>query len=107
MKKGVRSILPVFLALYILLGACGKQAQFSGHYTALNPPVESGENVIMALTFEGDQVTMISGDMEQTVKYKLQNGQFTILTDFGDFSFPYSEGEDGTLTIDGVDYAKQ
>ena len=50
---------------------------------------------------------MISGDVQQTVSYRLQGDTFTIVTDYGDFSYDYALREDGTLVIDGVDYRKQ
>lgn len=97
----------VILLIALLCGGlsgCAKKPMLTGRYTAVNPPVEKGETVIENLEFSGGKVTMFSGSIVQTVDYKIENGKFSINTEFGDFSFNYSEEEDGSLVIDGVRY---
>ena len=106
MKNAVRTLLMAILlaALCLPLSSCEKKQAFSGRYTAVNPPVESGEMVIEHLEFNGGKVTMSSGKTSQTVGYTMKDGTFSIHTDFGDFSYACETEEDGTLIIDGVRY---
>ena len=106
MKRILRILLAALLlaALCALLSGCEKSKAPAGRYTAVNPPVESGETVIEALEFSGGKVTMSSGNTVQTVDYKMENGTFSIHTKFGDFSYSCSQEEDGSLIIDGVRY---
>lgn len=108
MKK--RSVLALMLLVVLLAAtACTGTSsnKFEGAYTAVNPPVESGEMVIEELNFSGDKVTMSSGDVSQTVRYKLEGDSLSLLTDYGTFTFACEQKADGTLVIDGVDYKKQ
>ncbi len=105
MKKG--AMLTALVLIALMLAGCSSSEGLNGSYVAVNPPVESGEMVIKELTFSNGKVTMISGDVQQTVSYRLQGDTFTIVTDYGDFSYDYALREDGTLVIDGVDYRKQ
>ena len=105
MKKG--AMLTVLVLIVLMLTGCSSSEGLNGSYVAVNPPVESGEMVIKELAFSNGEVTMISGDVQQTVSYRLQGDTFTIVTDYGDFSYDYALREDGTLVIDGVDYRKQ
>lgn len=106
MKKTFRTlILAVLLAaVCISLSSCEKKQALSGRYTAVNPPVESGEMVIEHLEFAGGKVTMSSGKTSQTVDYTMKDGTFSIHTDFGNFSYACEAEEDGILIIDGVQY---
>ena len=81
--------------------------QAKARYTAVNPPVESGELVIQELEFDKDKVTMTSGSVSQTVPYKLEGETFQLVTNFGTYSYAFSQEEDGTLVIDGVSYKRQ
>lgn len=106
MKKILRMLLAALL-LALLCGAlsgCEKKPALAGRYTAVNPPVESGETVIENLEFSGGKVTMSSGSVVQTVDYRMENGKLSISTEFGDFSFSCSQEKDGSLVIDGVLY---
>ena len=98
------------LTLCALLAGCAKggagKGALSGTYTAVDPPVDSGETVIESVEFNGDEVTMRGGELEQTVHYKVEGDSFTLLTDFGDFEYDFEQREDGTLVIDGIDYVK-
>ena len=104
MKK---KILILLLALLMLTGCAARQSSLSGRYTAVNPPVESGELVIQELEFDKDKVTMTSGSVSQTVPYKLKGETFQLVTNFGTYSYAFSQEEDGTLVIDGVSYKRQ
>ncbi len=100
------ALLSLLLLCLVLLAGCGKTARPEGTYRAVDPPRESGEMVTEALTFSGNEVTMISGDVQRSVKYTVRDGQFTIKTSFGDFSYAYEAREDGSIVIDGVTYKK-
>lgn len=106
MKKILRILLAAVLAaaLCLTLSACAKKEAVNGRFAAVNPPVESGETVIEHLEFNGDKVTMSSGNTAQTVKYTIDKDKFTIQTDYGNFTYSYAQEEDGTLVIDGVRY---
>ena len=105
--KRVFAPLCMLFALALLTGcASSKKGALGGSYTAVNPPVESGEMVILALDFDCDKVTMRSGDVAQTVNYKIDGETFTLITKYGSFDYDYLQKEDGTIVIDGVDYAK-
>lgn len=104
MKRLVFAALAALLLL--CLCGCGKSAGLTGTYKALDPPRESGEMVTESLVFDGDTVTMISGETRQSVKYTMKGGQFTIKTRFGDFSYACELRENGDLLIDGVTYRK-
>lgn len=100
----------IMLLLLILVGSgigffYKKQHRYDGIYTAVDPPEESGEMVIESLSFKGDQVTLISGNTQQTVKYEMKDGQFWLITKFGSFSYKVQVGED-ELILDGVTYRK-
>ena len=102
-----RTVLAALAALLLLcLCGCGKSGALSGTYRALDPPRESGEMVTESLEFDGDTVTMISGETRQSVKYAMKDGKFTIKTRFGDFSYACELRENGDLLIDGVTYRK-
>ena len=107
-KKKIGGVLAAAMILiicaYVFLASSGKNDHpYADTYHAVDPPVESGETVIETLVFEGDQVTMISGDIRQTVGYEIEDDLFTIKTDFGDFSYSIEENENG-LIIDGILY---
>lgn len=94
-------------ALFMLSGCTASNGNaLDGHYTAVNPPVESGDMVILELVFTGDQVTMISGETKQTASYQLKQNRFILLTEYGDYSYDCSLEEENTITIDGVNYLK-
>lgn len=78
---------------------------YSGSYTAVNPPVESGEMVIEQVRFEDGKLVMQSGDLEQAVDYTIADGNLVLNTDFGNFAFPFERTAAG-FKIDGVDYQK-
>lgn len=90
----------------LLLGCSAADNGMNGHYQAVNPPEASGETVIQELTFDGGSVTMISGDVRQTVQYTLDGDTFTIHTKYGEFSYAFEKKDDGGLVIDGVDYRR-
>ena len=50
---------------------------------------------------------MISGDVQQTVDYRIADGTLTLLTKFGDFSYDFAQKDDRTITIDAVDYVRK
>ena len=106
MKKPFALILCLCVMAFLLTGCTG-QGKLTGSYVALNPPVDSGEMVIKQLTFAGDKVTLIAGDVQQTVGFKLSDGIFTLQTDYGKFDYAFEQKSDGTLVIDGVTYQKQ
>lgn len=81
------------------------QHQYDGHYTAVNPPESTGETVIRELRFQGDKVTLISGNVQQQVKYKIEGSVFTMITDFGDFTYEIHV-KDQEIILDGVTYRK-
>lgn len=54
-----------------------------------------------------NKVTMISGDVQQTVDYKIKDGEFTLLTKFGNFSYAFEQKDASTITIDSVDYVRK
>lgn len=102
-----RMLLMIFLGLSLcLLAGCTASSQqgLSGSYTAVNPPVESGEMVIEELSFQGDEVTMISGSVRQTVRYQIKDNSFLLVTDYGTYTYSFEQRDDGTLVIDGVEY---
>ena len=105
--KGKRAMVLLLVLALLLCGCAARKTASAGRYKAVNPPVESGETVIQELVFDGAKVTMISGSISQTVDYTIQDGTFTINTKYGSFSYAYEEKTDGTLVIDGVDYARQ
>ena len=101
-------MLTVLVLVTLMLTGCSSSSEgINGSYVAVNTPVESGEMVIKELSFSNGEVTMISGDVQQTVPYRLHGDTFTIVTDYGEFSYDYAQREDGTLVIDGVDYRLQ
>lgn len=82
------------------------QHRYDGHYMAVNPPENTGETVIQELHFEGDQVTLISGNVRQQVTYRIEGNTFTMITDFGNFSYEITiNGEE--IILDGVVYQKR
>lgn len=95
------------LLVLILLTGCQRANTLEGTYAAVNPPVDSGGMVIQEVTFTGNKVTMISGDVQQTVDYQIKDGTLTLLTRFGDFSYAYEQKDEKTITIDSVDYVKK
>lgn len=95
------------LLMLALLAGCRRAGRLEGRYAAVNPPVDSGEMVIMEVSFDGNKVTMISGDVQQTVDYRIQDGKLTLLTKFGDFSYDFAQKDDHTITIDAVDYVRK
>lgn len=106
MKK--TAVICIILLLLIGSGAAvvyKGQHRYDGHYTAVNPPEDTGETVIQELRFQGDQVTMIAGNVQQQVKYKIEGNVFTMMTDFGDFSYEISVNGD-EIVLDGVVYRK-
>ena len=103
MKKPLALVLWLCVAALLLAG-CAGQGTPTGSYTALNPPVQSGETVIQQLTFDGEQVTLISGEVRQTVDYKINGDVFTLQTDYGDFDYAFEQKDDGSLIIDSVTY---
>lgn len=82
------------------------QHQYDGHYTAVNPPQETGETVIQELHFDGNRVTLISGNIQQQVKYKVKGNEFTMITDFGNFSYEIEKNGNDEIILDGVVYRK-
>lgn len=105
MKKRILMMASLGLALLLLVGcSTSKQQGLSGSYTAVNPPVESGEMVIQELSFTSDEVTMISGSVNQTVRYQIKEDSFLLITDYGTYSYAFEQKEDGSLVIDGVEY---
>lgn len=106
-KKLFTVILAIIVLFLIITGGAVILDQtshpYGDTYHAVDPPVESGETVIEELIFDGDKVTMISGDVSQTVDYEIKDGQLTIKTDFGDFSYNIEETDEG-LIIDGILY---
>jgi len=101
-----RWLLPLACLLLCLLTACAAQSGLQGAYSAVNPPVESGEMVIRDLDFAGNSVTMVSGEVRQTVPYTVADGTLTLKTAYGDFSFVFTQNADGSLLIDGGTYQK-
>lgn len=95
------------LLTLVLLAGCQRGGALKGTYVAVNPPVDSGEMVIQEVAFEGNKVTMISGDVQQTVDYRIADGTLTLLTKFGDFSYDFAQKDDRTITIDAVDYVRK
>lgn len=103
-----RSVLWIGLLLVLVfLTGCQRANALEGTYTAVNPPVASGEMVIEQVAFSGNKVTMISGDVQQTVDYKIKDGEFTLLTKFGNFSYAFEQKDASTITIDSVDYVRK
>lgn len=106
MKK--TALICIILLLLIGIGAAivyKGQHKYDGHYTAVNPPEETGEMVIQELRFQGNRVTLISGNVRQQVAYKIKGDVFTMFTDFGDFSYEIVVNED-EIILDGVTYRK-
>lgn len=101
----------VICSILLLLAGSGAayryrgQHQYDGHYTAVNPPENTGETVIRELRFHGDKVTLISGNVQQQVKYKIEGSVFTMITDFGDFTYEIHV-KDQEIILDGVTYRK-
>jgi len=103
-----KKLLILCLAVVLFLSGCSKQKQaLNGTYIALNPPVASGEMVIQKLEFDNNKVTMISGNVSQTVTYSLEEDKFLIATNYGAFSYSFSQTADGEFIIDGVTYQRQ
>lgn len=94
-----------FVCLLVIVLVKGGDKGYSGSYHAVNPPVESGEMVIERVSFKGKQLVMQSGDVAQTVNYRIADGQLVLNTDFGNFSFSF-EKTDAGIRIDGIDYIK-
>lgn len=105
MKK-IALALCLLLTLGLLAG-CRRTDALEGTYAAVNPPVESGELVIQEVSFHDGQVTMISGDVQQTVDYRIKDGKLTLLTKFGDFSYDFAQKDAQTITIDALDYVRK
>ncbi len=105
-KKALAGMLLILLIGYAAIFFMRKSDGYTGRYAAVNPPVDSGEMVIKELVFEGGQVTMVSGNVQQKVKYKIEGNRFTIMTKFGDFSYRFEPGE-SQFTLDGVVYQKK
>lgn len=101
----------VICSILLLLAGSGaayrykEQHQYDGHYTAVNPPEDTGETVIRELRFQGDEVTLISGNVQQQVKFKIEGSVFTMITDFGTFTYEIRV-DDQEITLDGVTYRK-
>ena len=101
----------VICVILLLLAGSGtavlyrQQHQYDGHYTAVKPPEDTGEMVIRELRFQGDTVTLISGNVQQQVKYKIEDNEFTMMTDFGNFTYEV-EVRDQEIVLDGVIYRK-
>lgn len=111
MKKATGISLAVLALLLIatFFGCSQKQENISleGTFVAINPPVESGEDVIVKLQFSGDTVRMVSGsDVEQSVNYKIKGSRFLLLTDFGEFGYDFEVVDIG-IVIDGITYEKK
>ncbi len=107
MKKRAVYLILLLGILLVLAGCAPAATGLEGTYNAVNPPVESGEMVILSLTFTADKVTMASGDVQQTVPYTVKDNTFSIVTDYGTFSYAFEAREDGSIVIDGVEYQKQ
>ena len=105
MKKLGFTMLMLMLAV-VMTGCAAKDNGLTGTYKAVDAPVSSGEMVIQELSFAGQEVTMISGDVRQTVKYTMKDGKFSIQTKFGNFSYDAETKGNGDLVIDGVTYKK-
>ena len=103
-KLGI-TMLAVMMAV-MLAGCTARQEKLSGTYKAVDAPVATGETVTQELAFDGQNVTMISGSVQQTVKYTMKDGKFTIHTKFGEFSYDCQTKDNGDLVIDGVTYKK-
>lgn len=100
----------ICIILFLLTGGGAaviyqRQHRYDGYYTAVNPPEASGETVIQELRFQGDQVTLISGNIRQQVAYKIKDNVFTMITDFGNFSYEIVVSGD-EIVLDGVVYRK-
>lgn len=106
MVKRCALLILVLLMAGMLLG-CRQTNTLDGTYEAQNPPVESGELVIKEITFDGKQLTMTSGDVQQTVDYRIEDGKLTLLTDYGDFTYDFEQKDEQTLTIDALDYVRK
>ena len=50
---------------------------------------------------------MTSGDVQQTVDYRIEDGKLTLLTDYGDFTYDFEQKDEQTLTIDALDYVRK
>lgn len=101
------ALLILVLLLAGMLSGCRQTNTLDGTYEAQNPPVESGELVIKEITFDGKQLTMTSGDVQQTVDYRIEDGKLTLLTDYGDFTYDFEQKDEQTLTIDALDYVRK
>lgn len=102
MKK--YSLILIVLVIILAVVGCGN-TKLSGKYKAVNPPVENGKMAIKEITFEGDEVILVSGDVSQKVKYKVAGEKLYLTTKFGDFSYEFKQDGD-TLNIDGITYKK-
>lgn len=101
-------LLCVFVAILLVAGFWHHHTKlhtYDGSYIAVNPPVETGEEVIEEIHFDGKYVKMVSGKIEQTVEYAINDNTFSLITKYGIFTYDISISEGG-MVIDGVTYKR-
>lgn len=100
-----RVAIALVLALTLVLGGCAAGQTLSGTYVLAVQPQDDQE-VIEEVIFSGDELTMRTDLVEQTVPYRIEDGQLIMQTAFGDFAFDL-EVLDDRLIIDQLEYLKR